>query len=404
MPASPPVTTRLDLDEQRWEAVRTSRSDGGAPFYYAVTTTGVFCRPECRSRLPKRRNVVFFDTIDEAKAAGFRPCLRCHPDDDGGPHDAAIRKACRRIEQSEQLPDLDELARIAGLSPSRFRRAFRQALGVTPKQYAQGMRRSRLQTGLPGSESVTRAIYDAGFNASSRVYEQTDALLGMSPSEFRRGGSNQAILYATGECDLGRVLVAVTERGVCAIELGDDDHELVGMLTERFSEATIADDDTIRDLLDQVISLIERPSEWNALPLDIQGTAFQQRVWEALRSIPAGETRSYREIAVSIGKPSSVRAVAGACAGNRLAVAIPCHRAIASDGRLTGYRWGLDRKRALTGTRSRGHLTTGMVSSAPNSLDHGDPATHHSLPPDREAPERSAASRLETARRARACS
>ena len=338
-----------DINERRWEAVR--RSDGAAcgPFIYAVSTTGIYCRPGCSSRLPLKRNVVFFDTVADAEAAGFRPCKRCRPDRSatGGEHEAAIRRACALIARSEEPPALEELAHVAGLSTSRFRRVFKDALGVTPKQYAKGLRRSRLQDSLTQTDSVTHAIYTAGFNSPSRVYEHTDELLGMTPSTYHEGGPGQSIRYATGDCSLGRVLVGVTRRGVCAIELGDDDDELVSNLSDRFSAAELAQDDTLGETLRLVVAFIEHPSLSLTLPLDVQGTAFQQRVWQALQTIPVGETRSYRQIAELIGSPSSARAVAAACGKNKLAVAVPCHRVISSDGRLTGYRWGIERKQAL---------------------------------------------------------
>jgi AraC family transcriptional regulator, regulatory protein of adaptative response / methylated-DNA-[protein]-cysteine methyltransferase len=259
----------------------------------------------------------------------------------------AIQRVCAMIAEGEETPSLEQMAAVAGLSASRFRRVFKEILGVTPKQYVQGLRRARLQAELGRGGSVTDAIYDAGFGSASRVYERTGELLGMKPSAYRRGGARQSIRYATGECFLGRVLVAATSRGLCAIQLGDGDEELAEALRERFSAADIEHDEDLGEALQLVAAFIEQPSAGLDLPLDVQGTAFQQRVWRALRSIPAGETRSYRQVAELVGAPTAVRAVAGACARNKLAVVVPCHRVVGSDGKLRGYRWGVERKRAL---------------------------------------------------------
>ncbi len=341
--------TRDMLAESRWQAVQRHIVNGCEPFVYAVVTTGVYCRPGCSSRRPRRENVRFFDTPEEAERAGFRACKRCRPGtmDAGGPCRPGIQRACALIARSEEPPSVEELALISGLSTSWFRRVFKQALGVTPKQYASGVRRAKLQAALGEADSVTQAIYAAGFNSSSRVYEQTDDLLGMSPSTYSHGGAEQSIRYAMGDCFLGRLLVAVTDRGVCAIEFGDSDDELLEALRDRFGAAELAHDEYLRETLAGVVAFIRQPSSELGLPFDIQGTAFQQQVWSTLRSIPAGETRTYRQVAEALGKPGASRAVARACAQNRLAVAIPCHRVVGSNGRLTGYRWGAERKKAL---------------------------------------------------------
>lgn len=343
------TVSATDLDAQRWEVVQRGKFGACPLFVYAVRTTGVFCRPGCASRRPLRKNVIFFDDAWSAITAGYRACKRCRPDEEviAGPHADGIRQACALIATRDQEPSLTELAQTAGLSESRFRKVFKAALGVTPKQFAQAQRRARLQAGLGQSDSVTNAIYDAGFNSPSGMYENVDALLGMSPTAYCNKGAAQWIRYATGECYLGRVLVAVTQRGVCAIELGDDDQELIEQLRQHFKAAELEHDASLANVLDQVVAYIEAPAGEMDLPLDIQGTAFQQRVWQALQTIPPGETRSYRELAEMIGEPTAVRAVASANAQNSLAIVVPCHRAIGSDGKLRGYRWGLKRKAAI---------------------------------------------------------
>ena len=344
-----PTMTEPRRDEQRWRAV-LRRDLGKCPaFVYAVRTTGVFCRPGCASRTPLRQNVRFFDTPAAALMAGYRACKRCRPDQAVfiGPHADAIRRACERILRSVNEPSLAALAEGTALNPSRFRAIFKQTLGVTPKQFAHAARRSRLQAKLPQSASVTQAIYQAGFNTPSRVYENVDRLLGMPPAAYRQHGVKQHIRYATGDCYPGRLLVAVTQRGLCAIELGDRDQELVQQLRRHFKAAQLAHDPSLADILARVVAFIEAPAQSLNLPLDIQGTVFQQRVWQSLQTIPAGETRSYRELAELVGQPSAVRAVASANARNKLAIVVPCHRVIGSDGKLHGYRWGVKRKAAI---------------------------------------------------------
>ncbi|HQW58718.1 MAG TPA: bifunctional DNA-binding transcriptional regulator/O6-methylguanine-DNA methyltransferase Ada [Thermomonas sp.] len=264
-------------------------------------------------------------------------------------HAALIARACRRIEAAEQPPSLDDLAQDAGLSPFHFHRVFKAATGLTPKAYATAHRANAVRASLArGKASVTDAIFDAGFNANSRFYEHADAMLGMKPAQYRAGGADARIAFAIGQCSLGAILVARSARGVCAISLGDDPDALLGELQDRFPRAELIGGDAgFERLVAQVVGLIEQPNIGHELPLDIRGTAFQQRVWQALRQIPAGETASYAQIAQRIGSPKSVRAVAGACAANTLAVAIPCHRVVRSDGALSGYRWGVERKREL---------------------------------------------------------
>jgi len=334
----------------RWEAIVRRDTEAAKAFVYGVVTTGIYCRPGCPSRLPNRENVRFFDTWEMAEAAGFRPCKRCTPQSPDEP-DAATRavvEACRIIETSEQAPTLQALADAVGFSPYHFQRLFKRIVGVSPKQYAVETRLDRVRNGLHEEASVTDAIYGAGFESSSRFYESATASLGMKPSEFRQGGVGMAIRYAVTRCYLGWVLVAATDKGICRIDLDATPEALEARLRADFPQADLQADGTGFDqVLAEVVALLEAPERGLSLPLDIQGTAFQRRVWTALQEIPAGSTASYSEIAARIGAPKAARAVARACASNRLAVAIPCHRAVRSDGGLGGYRWGLDRKEAI---------------------------------------------------------
>jgi AraC family transcriptional regulator of adaptative response/methylated-DNA-[protein]-cysteine methyltransferase len=348
--AAPPQLPEFRNDDARWEAVRRRDRAADGAFFYSVRTTGVYCRPSCAARLPRRENVAFHATPADAARAGFRPCKRCRPDGTAPAEQqaAAVARACRLIETADEMPRLEALARAAGFSPYHFHRVFKAATGLTPKAYADARRGRRVQDELARGETVTAAIYGAGFNANSRFYENADRLLGMTPSEFRAGGRDAAIRFAVGECSLGAILVAATTKGVCAIELGDDPDALVRALQDRFPNARlIGADPAFEELVARVLGLIETPAQAADLPLDVRGTAFQQRVWQALRDIPAGATASYSEIARRIGRPKAVRAVAQACAANALAVAIPCHRVVRQGGDPSGYRWGVARKRAL---------------------------------------------------------
>jgi AraC family transcriptional regulator of adaptative response/methylated-DNA-[protein]-cysteine methyltransferase len=319
-------------------------------FVYSVSTTGIYCRPSCPARRPKRAHVRFHRTNAEAERAGFRPCKRCMPDSPSlsEQHGAKISAACRLIEEAEDPPRLGELARAVGLSPYHFHRIFKSALGITPKEYAAAHRDRRVRARLGSSATVTEALYDAGFNSSSRFYAVSSKVLGMTPTDFKKGGADAEIRYATGRCSLGYALVAASAKGVCAILLGSDPKSLRNDLGCQFPRARLIEADRgFRRLMAKVIAFVEDPRGRLDLPLDIRGTAFQHRVWEALRRIPPGSTASYAEIAKAIGAPKAVRAVAGACAANRIAVAIPCHRAVKTGGALSGYRWGMKRKRAL---------------------------------------------------------
>ncbi|MGH6864994.1 MAG: bifunctional DNA-binding transcriptional regulator/O6-methylguanine-DNA methyltransferase Ada [Methyloceanibacter sp.] len=343
-------------DDARWAAVVARNAAFDGLFYTAVTTTGVYCRPSCPARHPKREHVCFYDTTAEAEKAGYRPCKRCKPDQPplAEQYAAKVAEACRLIESADGEPKLDDLAQAAGLSPSHFHRIFKAALGVTPKAYASAHRSKRVREELSRSPTVTQAIYDAGFNSNGRFYATASDVLGMTPTAFRSGGADTEIRFAFADTSLGTVLVAASANGVCAIMLGDERKPLLSALHKQFPRARMAGDDkNFERLVAEVAGVVEEPSKGLNLPLDLRGTAFQHRVWEALRRIPAGSTASYAEIAAHIGAPNAVRAVAGACAANRVAVAIPCHRVVRRDGSLSGYRWGVERKRALLGKEAK---------------------------------------------------
>jgi AraC family transcriptional regulator, regulatory protein of adaptative response / methylated-DNA-[protein]-cysteine methyltransferase len=341
---------RFARDEERWEAVkRRDRAADGA-FCYAVATTGIYCRPWCSSRRARRENVSFYASAGEAERAGFRPCKRCRPNEAAMPdrRAAAIAAACRAIDEAEEMPSLDELARRAQMSRFYFHHSFKVVTGVTPKAYADARRANRVREELGRCDTVTEAIYGAGFNSNGRFYATSSDMLGMAPSKFRKGGVGTAIRFAVGECSLGSILVAATGRGVCAISFGDDPDALVRDLQDRFPRAElIGGDHDFERVVAQVVGFVEAPTKGLDLPLDIRGTAFQQRVWKALRLLPPGSTATYAELARRIGRPKAVRAVAQACGANPIAVAIPCHRVVRTDGALSGYRWGVERKRAL---------------------------------------------------------
>lgn len=344
-------------DEARWAAVVARNKDFDGQFVTSVATTGVYCRPGCPARLPKRANVRFHATCADAEAAGFRPCKRCKPDQTApGEHYAAkVARACRLIETAEEPPSLDDLARHAGFSRYHFHRVFKRIAGVTPKAYSIAHRHKRVRETLAGSETVTDAIYGAGFNSNGRFYANATGMLGMTPTDFRAGGANTDIRFAIGECSLGSILVAASEKGVCAIFMGDDPGALARALRDRFPRAhLIAAGREFERVVAKVVGFVEQPRAGLDLPLDIRGTAFQHRVWRALRDIPLGSTVSYKELANRAGAPKAVRAVAGACAANAIAVAIPCHRVVRNDGALSGYRWGVARKRALLDREAKG--------------------------------------------------
>lgn len=336
-------------EDQRWTAVEQRDKSTTGQFVYAVKTTGIYCRPGCSSRLPRRLNVSFFDNPRLARLAGFRACKRCRPDQDEAdlPHAEAIRIACELIEQAEQPPTLDQLAAAVDYSPAHFQRLFKESLGVTPKAYAATRRAHRVRESLRHESSVTAAVYSAGYSAPSRFYDESTEVLGMKPSEYRDGAKGVSIRVAVTPTSLGMLLVAATERGLCAIELGDSEDELLSGFRERFPAADVDTSPSFKAMVSDVAQLVDQQRPDISLPLDIQGTAFQRQVWEALRAIPTGTTTTYTELANKIGRPKAVRAVASACAANKLAIVIPCHRVIRSDGHLGGYRWGIERKEAL---------------------------------------------------------
>ncbi|MFW7268081.1 bifunctional DNA-binding transcriptional regulator/O6-methylguanine-DNA methyltransferase Ada [Gluconacetobacter sp. Hr-1-5] len=336
--------------DPRWSGIadRDRRADGW--FWYSVTTTGVYCRPSCPSRMARPENVRIHDTIEDARATGARPCLRCDPDAAAGAdgRTALVVRACRLIEASDRRPTLAALARTVGLSPGHFQRVFTHAIGLSPRQYADACRSGRLRDALRAAPSVTEAIYAAGYGSSSRFYEKAAGMLGMTPTALRRGAPAERLRFAVGACSLGAILVASSERGIVAILLGDDPELLVRDLQDRFCRAELVGGDRdYEELVARVVGFVEAPAIGLDLPLNIRGTVFQQRVWDALREIPAGSTATYRDIARRIGAPASVRAVANACGANALAVAIPCHRVIRHDGTVSGYRWGVARKKRL---------------------------------------------------------
>ncbi len=325
-------------------------ADAAGVFYYSVRTTGVYCRPSCGARLPRRENVQFHSSCAAAERAGFRACKRCQPNGQLLTEKYAdiVAATCRIIETAEELPSLEALAETAQMSRFHFHRVFRTVTGLTPKAYATAHRAKRIRDELPKRTTVTEAIYGAGFNSNGRFYAQASQMLGMTPKTFRAGGTGTAIRFAVGECSMGSILVASSDKGICAILLGDDPDALVQDLQDRFPRAQLIGGDRKFDrIVAQVVGFVEAPKIGLDLPLDIRGTAFQQRVWKALREIPAGSTVSYTEMAKRIGIPKAIRAVAGACAANAIAVAIPCHRVVRNDGNLSGYRWGVERKRSL---------------------------------------------------------
>lgn len=347
--------TNRDATESnaRYAAVlaRDGAQDGS--FFYAVRTTGVFCKPSCGARAPRRENVAFYDSMDAAISDGFRACKRCRPDYTGvDVHTEVVTAMCRAIDDAvaadRTVPSLNELARRAGYSSFYVHRVFRSATGLTPRAYANGARASRVRVKLAESETISDAIVDAGYSSSSRFYERATLRLGMTPSQTRRGGHGERIRYAVAETTLGMMLVAATDKGVCAIAFADAPETLVTELEGRFPAATlVADDADFGAVVSSVIAFVESPERGLDLPLDIRGTAFQERVWQALTAVTVGGTITYTELAARIGQPNAARAVASACAANAIAVAVPCHRVVRASGELSGYRWGVDRKAEL---------------------------------------------------------
>ena len=336
--------------DPRWRAIVAHSRASDGEFIYSVKTTGVYCRPSCSSRRAKPENVQFHASIIEAERAGFRACKRCRPNDTALDELRVVKvaKACRLMDSAETPPSLKGLAKAVNLSPFHFHRIFKAATGITPKQYAAAKRAEKLKSGLSAGARVTEAILDAGYNSNSRFYAESNAILGMTASAFRRQGAREQIRFAIGQSSLGAILVAMSLKGICCILLGDDADQLVRDFQDRFENAQLIGADVqFESIVAKVVGNVDVPGQELNLPLDVRGTAFQQKVWKALSEIPAGSTASYQAVAAAIGVPKAARAVAQACAANPLAVAIPCHRVVRNDGSMSGYRWGIERKRVL---------------------------------------------------------
>ena len=344
-----------------WAAVIARDRTHDGEFVYAVSTTGVYCRPGCPSRHPLRRHVRFFTAPDAAEAAGFRACLRCRPREAATPADRAVEAARAWLEAHlDERVTLADLAREVGLSPHHLQRTFKRVVGVSPRQFAAALRADRLKRALRTEPSVSRATYEAGYSGSSRAYDAAETHLGMTPAAYRRGGRGVRIRFATTTTRLGRLLVAATDRGVCAVTLGGDDLELERALAEEYPEAVReratgddARDADLRDWMTAIVRHVDGAEPGLTMPVDVAGTPFQQRVWESLRTIPYGATRSYAQVAAALGAPKAARAVASACAHNRVALVVPCHRVVRAGGSPGGYRWGAERKRALLAQEHR---------------------------------------------------
>lgn len=341
------MQTAMESESNRqWDQVLARKSD--ARFIYAVITTGIFCRPGCSSRLPSREHVRFFTSADEARVAGFRACLRCRPEDENAHAEMVARLSSYLREHQDRQVSLIELGALAGVSPFTVQRGFKRVLGLSPRQYANSLRAAAFRAELEEGTPITEAVYAAGFSAPSRAADA--APLGMAAAAYKGKGKGEHIGYAIGEApqvELGLVLVAATERGLCAVLLGNTPGELVAELRRRFPAASIAENGDLQPKLGIIFNACNENPQAQALPLDLRGTAFQARVWAALGTIPRGQTRTYAQVAQAIGRPKAVRAVAAACGANPLAMLVPCHRVIGSSGALTGYRWGVVRKRAL---------------------------------------------------------
>jgi AraC family transcriptional regulator of adaptative response/methylated-DNA-[protein]-cysteine methyltransferase len=362
---------RARAEDAYWQATLARDRTADGTFVYAVTSTRIYCRPSCPSRKPARRHVTFFLTPQAAEGAGFRPCRRCRPEESarGDARVALVMRACRLIDANgEERLSLDAISREVGLSPHRLRRAFKHVTGITPREYADARRLGRFKERLKEGRSVTHALYDAGYGSSSRVYERAQERLGMTPGTYRRGGQGMRIEYAIANSPVGRLLVAATPRGVCAVYLGDPgaDDALVGALAAEYPAARVSQaNGGARRWIDLILHHLDGKQLQHDLPIDVQATAFQHRVWRQLQTIPYGETRSYREIAERLGAPRAARAVGRACATNPVSLIVPCHRAVREDGGLGGYRWGVDRKERLLAHERGTAARAGVRSAAP---------------------------------------
>jgi len=346
------VSYKMSANEhdELWEAAvaRNARFDG--QFVFAVSSTRIYCRPSCPARRPRRERVSFFDQPEAAEQAGFRPCGRCRPRGAAASDQKVevVRRACQLLEQSDETMSLTNLSERLGVSSFHLQRTFKKVTGISPRQYAEARRTSRFKESVRDGQPITSAMYDSGYGSSSRLYERANAELGMTPATYSRNGRGAVISYALAKCDLGCLLVAATEKGVCAVRLGSPETELESALRDEFSAACVRrDDGQLRDWVNEILEHLAGKRPNLDLPLDVRATAFQRLVWEALRAIPYGATRSYSEVAKAIKSPSAVRAVARACATNPVALVIPCHRVIREDEGLGGYRWGLERKKEL---------------------------------------------------------
>ncbi len=336
-------------EQNYWRAVTARDTTHDGSFVYAVKTTGIYCRPSCASRKPKRENVTFFRLPELAERAGYRACKRCRPTDKLDPQLETMQALCRYIEANkERSLTLVELGQQVGLSASHLQRTFKKTVGVTPQAYLEACRLNAVKAALHQGDDISGATFEAGYGSSSGLYGKADAALGMTPKTYQRKGEQVAIYYAVTDCSLGKLLVAATERGICAVRLGDEEEGLEQELFEEFAKADVRRDEVaLADWLTAVLAHLKGQAPHLDLPLDVRATAFQKRVWQALQEIPYGETRSYGQVAEAIGQPSAVRAVAGACAANPTALVVPCHRVVRSDGNLSGYRWGVERKQKL---------------------------------------------------------
>ena len=339
----------MSTDNSQWQSIVSRDKAADGTFFYAVRSTGVYCRPSCPARRPRLENVQFFADHDSAETAGYRACKRCNPrgDEQVGRAQFIARAICDYVESADHWPSLEELAQHAHLSPYHLQRTFKQVMGVTPKMYAEGVRQRRLREQLRTGKTVTSAIFDAGYESSSSVYQRAGSQLGMTPAEYKRGRGKLTVRFAVGRCQLGSLAVAATEKGICRVLLDDSDQAAIASLRAEYPAAEHADDEVLTAALNSIARFLAGDYVELDLPLDIKATAFQCRVWDALRAIPYGQTRSYKQIAEQLGQPAAARAVARACATNPVALVIPCHRVLREGGDLAGYRWGIKRKEAL---------------------------------------------------------